>query len=1007
MYIDDESFPKVAYGKIFYKIYLFKLGSLSLRDNNSRKMIKRLTFIGCLVFSTSLWAQLKTISQKDKNGYTYEMVESDPSHTRIYTLSNGLKVYLAQNKDAPRIQTYIPVRAGSNDDPSEYTGLAHYLEHMVFKGTSKIGTSDWETEKIFLKQISDLYEKHKAESDPNKKKSIYRQIDSISNIASQYAIANEYDKMISSLGATGTNAHTWFEETVYKNNIPSNELEKWMMVESERFSELVLRLFHTELEAVYEEFNRAQDNDFRLIHYALMRNLFPESNYGQQTTIGTSEHLKNPSLVAIEEYFHKYYVPNNMAVVLVGDLEFEPTIKLVDKYFGKSKKAPQPERYVAKEKPLQGIKKVEVFSPSAERLQFAFRVGGANTRDAKLLKIMDMLLSNSTAGLMDLNINQKQLAQGVSAYPQIMKDYSAHIFNGVPKQGQSLDEVKDLILAEIEKIKKGQFDDWMLEAVVNDMKKQYQQVLENADWLATNMYQTFIQETSWADYVDELNQLSKITKEDIVKFANENYKDNYVIVYKRQGENKDLVRVENPGITPIKLNRENESQFYKDFQKIKTSDVEPVFVDFEKSIKRDKIKDKNLYYIENKTNDLSSVYYITEMGSDHDKKLNLAINYLDYLGTSKYTPEEIKKEFYKIGIDYGVGTGTYRTFVYISGLQENLEKGIQLFEHLLADAKADKQAYNEYVEKILKGRRDAKTQKGSIQNALNQYVMYGKESRFRDQLSEEELRAINPEELIAIIRNFLNYDHQIFYYGNDLNGTKKALEKYHQFGSNKPIPAPKEYPQPMTDGKVYFTPYDMVQAEISLRSREQKFDKSLLANSGIFNEYFGSGLSSIVFQEIRESKSLAYSAYSNYSNAGQKDKYNYVLAYIGTQANKLPQAIDALMDLMTTMPKAENQFLNSRNAALKQIASQRYNRASIFFYWLNLKDKGIDYDINKDIYEQTKNMTMADLENFFNNHIKGKKFNVGIIGKKESLDWEAVKKLGTVQELTLEELFGY
>ena len=970
-------------------------------------MIKKLTLIGTLLLSVIMTAQYKTVQKKDKNGYNYEIVENDPSGTRIYTLDNGLKVYLAQNKDEPRIQTYIPVRTGSNNDPEDNTGLAHYLEHMLFKGTSKIGSYDWENEKVLLKQISDLYEAHKAENDPDKKRAIYKEIDSVSYIASQYAVANEYDKMISSLGATGTNAHTWFDETVYKNNIPSNELEKWMHIESERFSELVLRLFHTELEAVYEEFNRSQDNDFRLIHYALMENLFPESHYGTQTTIGTSEHLKNPSLIAINDYFDEYYIPNNMAIVLVGDLEFDPTIKMVDKYFGSYKKGAEPNRYVAKEKPIRGVKKVTVASPSAERFQFAYRLGGAGTKDAMLTEIMDMILSNSTAGLIDLNINQKQLAQYAGSSTMVMKDYTAHIFTGSPKQGQSMDEVKDLILNEIEKVKKGEFDEWLITAVVNDLKKDRQMVLENSDWLASMMYNSFIQEVSWQEIVSELDDMSKITKSDIVKFANENYGDNYVIVYKNQGENKDLVRVENPGITPIQLNRENESQFYTDFQKMTEEPIEPVFVDFDKSIKTEKLKGSDFSSIQNTTNDLSSLYYITEIGSDHDKKLSLAMNYLDYIGTTKYSPEDLKKEFYKIGIDYGVSAGSERSFVYIRGLQENLSEGIQLFEHLMSDAKADKEAYQSYVDKIIKSRNDAKIQKGSIQSALNQYAMFGPESRFRDQLSEEELRAIDPEELVGLINDFLNYPHRIFYYGNDLKSSRAALEKYHNFGNGKTIPAAKEYPQPASTGKLYFTPYDMVQAEISMSSREDKFDKNLLTASGIFNEYFGSGLSSIVFQEIRESKSLAYSAYSFYSNSSKADKYNFVIAYIGTQSNKLPQAVDALDDLMNNMPKAENQFENSRNAALKKIATKRYNRTNIFFYKLGLEDRGIDYDINRDIYAQTQKMTMKDLEDFFNKHIKGKKFNVGLIGKKENLDWEAVQKMGDVQELTLEELFGY
>lgn len=970
-------------------------------------MIKRLILTGSLVLSVALSAQYKTVHKKDKNGYSYEMVENDPSKARIYTLNNGLKVYLAQNKDEPRIQTYIPVRTGSNNDPEDNTGLAHYLEHMLFKGTSKIGAHDWEKEKVYIKQISDLYEMHKAENDPNKKAKIYRQIDSISNIAAQYAVANEYDKMISSLGATGTNAHTWFDETVYKNNIPSNELEKWLIIEAERFSELVLRLFHTELEAVYEEFNRSQDNDFRLIHYALMENLFPDSHYGTQTTIGTSEHLKNPSLIAIENYFNEYYIPNNMAIVLVGDLEFDSAIKLIDKYFGKYTKGKEPNRYIAKERPLKGIKEIEVFSPSAERFQFAYRLGGARTHDAKMLQIVDMLLNNRLAGLIDLNINQKQLTQYSGSGAQIMKDYSAHIFTGIPKKGQTMEEARDLILEQIEKLKMGDFDEWMLTAIINDMRKREQQILENSNALATTMYDSFIQEKTWEEVVSELDELSKITKSDVINFVKNNYNDNYVIVYKRQGENKNLVRVENPGITPISLNRENESQFYKDFQKLKPQPIEPVFVDFDKVIKREKINTSPFSFIENTTNDISSVYYITEMGSDHNKILSLAINYLNYLGTSKYSPEEIKKEFYKIGIDFGVNVGSIRSFVYVRGLQENMEEGVKLFEHLLKDAKANKNAYDSYVDMILKSRNDAKTQKGSIQNALNQYAMYGPNSRFRDILSEEELRAINPEDLTKIIHDFLNYPHQIFYYGNDLASTKKTLKKYHNFGSNKSIPKAKDYPQPITDGKVYFTSYDMVQAEISLRSREKMFDASLLTPSGIFNEYFGSGLSSIIFQEIRESKSLAYSAYAFYSNASLSNRYNYVNAYIGTQANKLPQAVSALQELMNNMPRAENQFQNSRNAALKKIATQRYTKSSAFFYWLSLQDRGIDYDINRDIYKETQRMTLNDLEAFFNKHIKGKKFNIGLIGNKDNLDWEAVQALGETQELDLKELFGY
>lgn len=404
--------------------------------------------------------------QTDNSGFSYETVENDPTGLRLYTLDNGLKVYLSKNTDEPKIQTYIAVRAGSNYDPKESTGLAHYLEHMVFKGTDEIGTVDWEKEKVYLDKISELYEQHRAETDPDKKLALYKEIDKVSLEASNYSVANEYDKMTSSLGATGTNAHTWFEETIYKNKIPANELEKWLELEQERFSKLVLRLFHTELEAVFEEFNRGQDNDGRKRYAAMLEGLFPNHPYGQQKTIGTAEHLKNPSLVDINNYFDKYYVPNNMAMVLVGDLDFNKTIAKVNETFGKLEHKEVTHPILPKEAPITSVVTKEVFGPTAESVSIAFRSGGVNTHEEKMVTLCDMILANGNAGLIDLNLNQAQLVQRAGCSPTFLNDYGYHSFSGSPKEGQSLDEVKTLILDQVEKLKKGEFDDWMIEAVV-------------------------------------------------------------------------------------------------------------------------------------------------------------------------------------------------------------------------------------------------------------------------------------------------------------------------------------------------------------------------------------------------------------------------------------------------------------------------------------------------------------------------------------------------------------
>lgn len=980
-----------------------------LPSNNSillmKKIITTLTFIGALTMSNA--QQFETTKITDKSGYQYETVTNDKTGVRVYTLKNGLKVFLAKNDDAPKIQTYIPVRTGSNNDPADNTGLAHYLEHMMFKGTSKIGTANWAKEKPLLEEISSLYEQHKAEQDPEKKKALYKKIDEISQEASKYAIANEYDKAISSLGASGTNAHTWLDETVYKNNIPNNELEKWLKVEKERFSELTLRLFHTELEAVYEEFNRAQDNDSRLVNYELMDALFPKHPNGQQTTIGKSEHLKNPSMVAIHKYFDEYYVPNNYAMVLVGDLDFDKTIKLIDQYFGDFKYKELPKKEVITEEPMTEIVERTVKSPSTERLQLAWRTDSYGTENARLAEIVGNILTNSgDSGLMDTKINQTQKALRAVAYESAFKNYGSFSMIIVPKNDQTLDEAKKLLLEQIDLVKKGEFQEWLIPAIINDMKIQRMKTLETADGLATSLYGTYINGRTWEQELNEINEYEKITKADVVKFANDFFKNNYVVIKKEKGVNDKLVRVENPGITPIKLNREEQSPFLKSILAEKSSDIKPEFVDFSKAIKTDKIGDKKASFVKNKYNDIAEVYFIFPFGSDHDKHLGLATEVLQYLGTDTMSDEELKKEFYKLGISNNFRTSQDQLRISLSGLEENMPKAIALLKNWMQNAKPDQAIYEKNVNTILESREVAKKDKGRIMAALSNYAKYGKESRFTDVLSKKELESINSVEMTDKIKNLLKMPYEIFFYGQDFKAFTQYAKPFVEKETLK-VPSKKIYPEPATEGKVYFTNYDMVQTEMSRIAKGPNVNLKNFGKINVFNEYFGRGLSSIVFQEIRESKSLAYSAYVSYAANGELNHPDYVTTYIGTQANKLPQAVNAMDELMAELPQIPAQFDNAKNAALKQISAGRVNRTNIYFNLLNLRKLGIDYDLRKDIYEEIQKLTLADLTDFYNSEMKPMKYNTAIIGKKENLDMAALNKMGEFQEVSLEEIFGY
>lgn len=621
-----------------------------------------------------------------------------------------------------------------------------------------------------------------------------------------------------------------------------------------------------------------------------------------------------------------------------------------------------------------------------------------------------MILANGNAGLIDLNLNQKQAVQRAGCSPTFLNDYGYHIFSGSPKQGQSLDEVKDLLLAQIEKLKKGEFEDWMINAVVNDLKLSQTKEYENNTALAGALYNAFIHHENWIDKVKFLDDLKKISKQKLVDFANKFYKDNYVITYKRKGVDKNTFKVENPGITPVKLNRGKESEFITEFNKKKSAPLQPQFIDYKTAIKETKTKnDITVSYVDNPNNDLFNLNIIFDMGRENDKKLSLAAGYMEYLGTEKYSAEQLKKEFYKLGINYRVNTGLDRTYVGLSGLKENLPKGLELLEHLWDNAKADEEAYKKYVQKIAKSRMDNKTQKGNILwNGLYNYGKFGENSPLRDIMQIDELKAINPQELVDLIKDLKNYKQRIFYYGKDVDKAVSALNTSHKiYGELKEYPEAKKYTTTKTGGNVFYTNYDMVQTEMLFLAKGEPFNPKNLAASALFNSYFGSGLSSIVFQEIRESKSLAYSAFAGFRNPNKKDKANYVMAYIGTQANKLDEAVDAMMKLMENMPEAEEQFKAAKESALKKIAAQRITKSNIFWNYERLKKLGIDNDNREEMYNTIKNMSISDLKAFFDENIKGSKYNVMVIGNKKDINPKALQKLGKVKELEVDYLFNY
>jgi predicted Zn-dependent peptidase len=947
---------------------------------------------------------------KDANGYSYELVANDLSNTRIYTLDNGLKVYLSHNPNEPRIMGLIGVRAGSTSDPVETTGLAHYFEHIMFKGTSSYGTIDWEKEKPLLDSISNLFEIYREEKDEAKRKDIYKKIDKFSIEASKYAIPNEYDKMLTEMGARYTNAFTSYDRTAYMNDIPANELRRWLAVEYNRFGEVALRLFHTELETVYEEFNMYQDRDWSRAYNALQKGIFPKGPLGRDV-IGYPEHLKNPSMVNIMKFKETWYVPNNMVICLAGDIDMEEAIKMVDETFGRMEAKTLPEIEKVVEDSITEALEVEVFGPDAENLMMAYRLDSDKPEDKRMLYMMARILYNNTAGLIDINLVQEQEVLDAYAYSNTYKDYGVMNFSVTPKNDQTLEQAKELVLGEIQKLKNGEFPDWMPTAIANQQRLSMLRSFQN-NWRVFSFLDAFVMNRSWKDVLSYSDELEKIKKEEIVAYANKFFGNNYVAVYKRTGEAKDLVKVPKPPLTPVTINRTDQSEFYTEWREIPRDTVLPVFVDYDKAIQASSLRDGvDLSYIKNERNEFFTHYYIIDAGKNHNLKTPLAINYLPYIGTKNRSALELRQELFRYGLNTYVWSGDDRSWVYISGLNRNYKKGLELMEEIITQSEPDMEAYTKYAERVIKERNDAKLNQDNILwDGLWNWAKYGAKSPFNDVLTNEEIRGINPEELTELVKTHFTYPHRVFYFGpSSMDEVKQEVQNLHKLPETlAQLPEERNYPELDTKGKqVFMADYDMSQVSIMLLGKGEKFNKDIYINARLFNQYFGNSMSSIVFQEIRESQGMAYSAWMGYNTPSKPDRSFYLMGFIGTQTDKLEMATTSMERLLTNMIENDKSFEVSRKAILNTIASERIMNEQIFFQWLRNQDMGFNYDVRRDFYTAAENANMDELRNFFNTYIKGKPYNYLIVGNTKSLDNKMLNRLGDVKKVSLDELFGY
>ncbi|MCW2263149.1 MULTISPECIES: M16 family metallopeptidase [Sphingobacterium] len=977
------------------------------------RVLKTVGYVYLLFITSSSFAQSTKFQWKETTdgGYAYRYVTNDPVQTRFYKLKNGLTVILSPNAKQPRIQAYIATKAGSKTDPKEHTGLAHYLEHMLFKGTDKFGSLDWSKEKPLLDQVDNLYEKYNHSKDEAERTAIYKEIDRVSGEAAKYAIPNEYDKLMSSMGSKGTNAFTSFEQTVYVEDIPNNVIDKYLAVQAERFRNPILRLFHTELESVYEEKNISLDNDNRKSIEAIFAAMFPNNNYGKQTVLGSVEHLKNPSLKAIREYYNTYYVPNNMGIIMSGDFNPTDVIMRIDNAFSAMKSKPVPAYTFENEQPITSPISKTILGPSSEYLLMGFRFPGAANPDAQILNLMANVLTNGSAGLIDLDLVKSQKLLGAGAFPYVLKDYSMLILQGNPGAGQNLEDVKKLLLLELDKLRKGEFSEELLTSIVNNEKKSQIKLFESYNSIAEQLMSSFTSELDWAKELAYTDRLSTITKDDIVRFANKYLSDiNYVTILKQKGQDAAIEKVVKPAITPITVNRNVESAFLKQINAMPEQDIKAKWLDYNTDLSKSKLQDLEVLAVQNKENELFSLTYQFDFGRWDNKLLGLAVGYLEFLGTKDKTSEEFSQAFYKLASDFTAGSGNEESKISIAGLNSNFKESVGLLHDLLHHCTVNEEAFKAYIGRLKKSRANAKENKAAIMEGLKSYAKYGAKNPFNYTYTDEELDGLKAADLVSLLHNLAKAKHTILYYGplavNDLVKNLKPLKSndVSYFTIEKGL---KFEEKPTDKNQVLFAQYPMKQAEVFWFRNAGLFDKNQMPTVSFFNGYFGGGMGSIVFQTLRESKALAYTTYAYYGQPQKKQNHSMVGAYIGTQTDKFKDAVVGMNELLNELPESTVGLESVRTNLMKSMASERITGSAILSSYLGAQRLGLSEDSRKVIYEKIPELTYNDLKVFHANNMSHKPYIYCILGDEKDLKEEDMIGLGNISKINLKEIFGY
>ena len=923
-------------------------------------------------------------------------------------LDNGLKVVMCEDHSSPKAYGAVYVHAGSKNDPLEATGMAHYFEHIMFKGTDKIGTINWEAEKVYLDSIDIMYDKLHETADVNERAAIQQKINELSLASTDYAIPNEVDVILTKMGGTGLNAGTAYDQTMYFNYFPANQIGKWMDVYVERFRYPVFRLFQSELETVYEEKNMYGDEPIEAFKDYFFKEIFGEHPYGRPV-IGLTEHLKNPQTSKMREFFNTYYVANNMTLILVGDFNIDEVEPMVAEKFGtwRSGEIPAQPEFQLPEFKGQTLREVRLTPVKMGVL--AWRGVKISDPDYLPLSIACSVFSNGETGIMDKDMLDGNIMAAM-LMPLSLEDHGANIILYIPKLvGQSHDDAEKYVFASLNKLKNGEFSDDLFEAIRTNMLKEREQTLEDFNSLAYLFLELEQRGMTYDDYLAETERIKTITKDDVIAIANKYFGEDYLDIRSKMGfPEKD--KVDKPNWKPIEAkNTDAKSDFAKMIEAEEVPQVKPQVITFGKDVEITKINDCfTMFSTKNPYNDIFNLTITHNSGTIDDPDLGRAINYWSMQGTENMSFEEFSLELQKLGAGITISANQSNCNVIIEGFEKDLDRILALCEEKIFSPANDQKKIDVIYDSEKMEEETLKDDASEWAQAVRQYALYGEKSSYLVETPIKKWKKHTGEELLKEVKDALNYNGEVLFVGNiDNQEVIEALQK-HNLINNDVIKAEKKFKaeKKYTDNQVFFANNKKFrQSNIFMYVPSEILDQKDKAVAQVFNKYFGTDMYSIVFQEVREFRSLGYTAYSYFTYDYLNRKPGNLFAFLGTQSDKTNEGIDVLRGLITDMPERMEKFNASKDALIMSRASEYVGFRSIPTTVSSWVEQGYDHDPRLETTEIIKNTEYKDVYDFYKRNVADRPVIIMMSGNKKQIDFKDLNKYGNVKELKYKEIF--